>query len=100
MNLLTRQVYRKEFNGQIILGRKTAGQELFWMMWVGEDPAISRQHCVVFDRGGYLVLENLSQINMTMVDGIPLELPRYLQQGQVLGIGRSAFQITRLERIA
>ena len=99
-NLTTNEVFAKDFYGQVMLGRSTSAEELFWQMRVGNDPSISREQCVVYDRGGFLVVENVSQVNMTLLNGYQINQPMMLTQGCQLTAGRSALYISVLQRIA
>lgn len=99
-NLSTNEVFAKDFYGQVMLGRSTSEEELFWQMRVGNDPSISREQCVVYDRGGFLVVENVSQVNVTMLNGYPITQPMMLSQGCQLTAGRSSLYISALQRIS
>ena len=99
-NLTTNEIFAKDFYGQVMLGRSTSAEELFWQMRVGNDPSISREQCVVYDRGGFLVVENVSQVNMTLLNGYQITQPMMLSQGCQLTAGRSVLYISVAQRIS
>lgn len=99
-DVATGQAYAKSFCGQIILGRDIGRGELFWQMRVGTDPTISREQCVIYDQGGFLLIENVSQTNMTRLNGCPLTMPYTLYQDYQLSMGRSTFLVSRIKRVA
>lgn len=95
---LSNRIFSKDFCGQIILGRGSGEQELFWQLRVGDDPTVSREQCVIYDRGGFLVIENLSQVNVTCVNSVQITRPTLLQQGNLLTMGNSTLYLTNVQR--
>ena len=97
-NATTNRMYQKDFCGQVMLGRSTPTTEPFWQMRIGDDRTISKEQCVVYDRSGFLVIENLSQVNITMLNGCPITMPMLLQEGCQVGMGNNVFYITAIRR--
>ncbi len=97
-NATTNCLYKKDFCGQVMLGRSTPTTEPFWQMRIGEDRTISKEQCVVYDRSGFLVIENLSQVNLTMLNGYPITTPMLLQEGCQINMGNNTFYITTIRR--
>lgn len=59
-----------------------------------EDPMVSRKHLIIrLTSEGYIV-ENLSTINPTSVNGNPLTDPITLQEGDVVQVGSTLFRFT------
>ena len=97
-NATTNRLFKKDFCGQVMLGRSTPTTEPFWQMRIGEDRTISKEQCVVYDRSGFLVSENLSQVNITMLNGYPITTPMILQEGCQVSMGNNVFYITTIRR--
>ena len=49
---------------------------------------ISRKHCVLFDKGEELYLNDEGSLNGTQFNGIPVKEPVRLQLGNVFNVGR------------
>ncbi len=99
-NRTNNQMYAKDFCGQVMLGRSIPASEPFWQMRIGDDRTISREQCVIYDRSGFLVIENISQINITMLNGYPVTMPMLIQEGCQLSMGSNYFIITNIQRVA
>ena len=99
-NQATNRLYRKRFTSQVMLGRFLPGTELFWQMRLDDDPTISREHCVIYDRGGFLIIENISTINPTRIDGKQIMTPILFQQGNMLTMGNSSYYVSSIRRMA
>jgi ribosomal protein L40E len=68
-------------DGETLVGRALDCRVRF------NDPAVSRHHLRLIQRGDSLVVENLSNTNGTLVNGSPLTSPRELREGDVLRVG-------------
>lgn len=99
-NATTNRMYSKDFCGQVMLGRSTPTTEPFWQMRIGDDKTISKEQCVVYDRSGFLVVENVSQINVTLLNGYPVTMPMLIQEGCQLNMGSNVFYISKIRRVA
>lgn len=97
-NATLNRMYTKDFCGQIMLGRSTPTTEPFWQMRIGDDKTISKEQCVVYDRSGFLVVENVSQVNVTLLNGYPVTMPMLLQEGCQLSMGNNIFYVTKVKR--
>jgi predicted component of type VI protein secretion system len=64
-----------------------------------DDPTVSRRHARFGVAGGELFAEDLSSLNGTFVDGLPITPFQAVQvaSGQVLDIGRVTLRVARLE---
>ncbi len=67
--------------GSLFVGRSDICEVVF------DDPGMSRQHFVLEEKGEGLLLTNLSQSGGTMVNGVPVQNPRPLQEGDVVEAG-------------
>jgi len=99
-NQSTNRLYRKRFTSQIMIGRFLPGTELFWQMRLEDDPTISREQCVIYDRGGFLIIENISTINPTLMDGKQIMTPVLFQQGSIITMGNSSYYVSSVRRVA
>jgi len=62
---------------------------------LGEDPEISRRHARVSRAGdGQLTIEDLGSANGTFVNGERIDLPRELDVGDVIKVGKTLLQVT------
>ena len=62
-----------------------------------EDAKLSRQHFVIETKDGIFILQNLSQTNGTMLNGIRINQPRKLQPGDKIFAGQTEFSILNLQ---
>lgn len=99
-NATTNRMYSKDFCGQVMIGRSTPTTEPFWQMRIGDDKTISKEQCVVYDRSGFLVVENVSQVNITLLNGYPVTMPMLLQEGCQLSMGNNICYISKIQRVA
>ncbi|MCD8069693.1 MAG: FHA domain-containing protein [Lachnospiraceae bacterium] len=90
----------KNFRGSVVLGRTQTQAETPDRCYVGRKQTISRRQCLIRESGSYLVVENLSQVNMTLHNNRYLEKPYYLSRGDHLNMGGSDYVVTRLDYIA
>ena len=97
-NATTNRLFKKDFCGQVMLGRSTPTTEPFWQMRIGDDRTISKEQCVIYDRSGFLVAENVSQVNITMLNGYPITVPMLLQEGCQLNMGNNVLYVTTIKR--
>lgn len=89
----------KDFCGQVMLGRGGDGMDSFWRMSLGAYPTISREQCIVYDRGGFLMVENVSSVNVTRINGYPLTRPYMLTKGCQLNAGGVEFYLAEVYRV-
>lgn len=89
----------KDFCGQVMLGRSSGNADSFWRMPLGAYPTISREQCIIYDRGGFLMVENVSSVNVTGINGYPLTKPFMLTKGCQLSAGGVDFYVAEVYRI-
>ena len=61
-----------------------------------EDAKLSRQHFVIEAKDGIFTIQNLSQTNGTMLNGIKINQPRKLQPGDKIFAGQTEFGVLKL----
>ena len=89
----------KSFQGRLILGRTVSAQEPLRLLFVGGDQTISRSQCEFVERKGSLVVHNLSGVNMTWHNGVPLNETHQLNCGDRLDMGGNHYVLERLDRV-
>ncbi len=62
-----------------------------------DDPKLSRQHFAIEARDSFFTVTNLSQTNGTLVNGIRMNQPRRLQEGDKIFAGQTEINIRKLE---
>ncbi len=90
---LTKQdgaAYQEKIDTTLMVGRGKADNQLT----LEGDNAISRQQFMLKQVYNELEIENKSITNPTMVNGIRLDSPQILQQGDCIQVGRSSYIIT------
>lgn len=80
--------YRLEFHGEATLGRGR-GCELA----IPDDSEISTRHCALINKHGALFVRDLDSTNGTSVNGVPIAADYPLQEGDVLGLGRTELRV-------
>lgn len=78
-----------ELEEQLILGRNSRKSQLSFT----QDLALSGAHCVLRYEEGGLVLEDMGSTNGTYLNGIPVEAPIKVQQGDILLAGSQQLRI-------
>lgn len=88
-----------EFRGSIVLGRGN----LFALNGTGDSPehdiTVSRQHIMLYEQDGMLLVWNLSAVNPADLNGHRLNRPQCLTPGDRLKLGHSVFLATRVEYV-
>lgn len=82
-----------QFQGSMVIGRN----ELFPIGQQEQDITVSRQHCMLYEQQGLLLVWNLSAVNPANLNGYRLNAPQLLRTGDRLKMGSSVFLITRIE---
>ena len=63
------------------------------------DPTVSREHCLLYEQDGMLMVWNMSAVNPAVINGYRLNTPAQLLAGDRLELGNSVYLVTRVERI-
>lgn len=80
--------HRLEFQGEATLGRGR-GCDLA----ISDDSEISTRHCALIKKHGGLFVRDLDSTNGTSVNGVPIAADYPLQDGDVLGLGRTELRV-------
>lgn len=91
------QKYSKQFNGHLMMGRDTAAPETENFLPLGEKQTISRRQCEIAETPNGMMIQNLSQVNMTMHNGEPLQIPHNFGSGDYLDIGGIRYYVMGLQ---
>lgn len=97
LDVTTGQYRQKDFYTALVLGRGN-GSEPEGVVFLTQDYTVSRRQCSLTAVGDTVWAENLSQVNETVLNGVPLAVPRELHRGDSLCMGRREYQVTLLER--
>ena len=85
-----------QFTNVCVLGRLTLRQNAVGTIPPLMDRTISREHCMLIDQDGLLMVWNMSAVNPTRLNGYPLNEPGTIIPGDRIELGDSAFLITRV----
>lgn len=88
------------FYGALSLGRGQAGRYYGNIFAVGTAETISREHCVLYEQGGVLLIWNLSKVNPTLLNGRYLDQPEVLNVGDRIAMGGYVYLITDISYTA
>lgn len=86
----------KVFYGSLIIGRYLPITEGTGRLFIRDLQTISRNQCLVTAYNGFLWVENLSKVNITKQNGIPVEEPQLLRVGDLLSFGGHDFLVVQL----
>ena len=94
-----RQGYQVEFQfaNTCILGRLSLFENA--SVPVQMDPTISREHCMLYEQDGALLVWNMSEVNPAAINGHRLNQPMQLICGDRIELGNSVYLVTRVERM-
>lgn len=85
------------FTNTCVLGRTTLFDYVTGGRWPEMDPTISREHCMLYEQNGMILVWNMSAINPASLNGHRLNQPIQLVPGDRLELGNSVFLVTRVE---
>ena len=90
----------KRFQRELTLGRFMGTGEQAHMLYLDENNTISKRQAkaVVYDAG--VVLENLSTVNITRLNGKKLLSPDWIRYRDNLEIGDETYIVTAVSRVA
>lgn len=93
-NLDTGKRIWKEFNGRVYLGRTRKESPKKDEMYIGTSHTISRRQCDVVKTGQGMVIRNISQVNITRLNGRPLHYPQMLKYGDRIEVGSRRYIVS------
>lgn len=87
---LDRPSHRVEvtLNGEVLVGRDASVCQV-----VLTEPSVARRQCRIFQQGSWIMISNLSQSNITKVDGQAVTEDRELPSGSTLRMGRLRMRV-------
>ena len=86
-----------EFQGNTVLGRANLFPTGGYANASEQDITVSRQHCMLYEQDGLLLIWNLSAVNPADLNGHRINAPQYLNLGDRLKLGHSVFLVTAIE---
>ena len=75
-------------NGEVLIGRDASVCQI-----VLTEPSVARKQCRVFRQSGWVMISNLSQSNITKLDGETVTEDRELSSGSILQMGRLRMRV-------
>ena len=91
---------QKWFVGRLIIGRRIDQAEPAGLMYLESDPTISRNQMRLTDTSEGMIIENMSQVNITKLNGRFLDRPALLHIGDFIGTGRCQYLVADLKKTA
>ena len=80
--------YKLDISSEAIIGRKAECE-----VAIPSDTEISTRHCALLHNGRSIFLHDLGSTNGTRVNGVPITSDYRLQEGDIIGIGRTELRI-------
>jgi hypothetical protein len=96
----TGRIIHKVFQGELLLGRQMEHAEPTGWLYFSKDPTVSRRQCRMTNTNQGLYIENLSSVNTTRVNGMPLRGYRSLYMGDYIPVGKHNYWVSKLRRVA
>lgn len=87
-----RQVSR-DFRDELIVGRQMPAPMESGRLYLSMDATVSRAQFCLFATENGIMIENLSNINVTRKNGYPLWQPVLLEEGDILEMGRMRYMV-------
>lgn len=86
-------LYRKKFRDALWIGRAEEKEAGRVSLVLGEDLRISKRHCVIYEREGWLYLEDLGSRNHTYLNGRCVTEPIRVCSGDIIKIGATKLKM-------
>ena len=86
-----------QFQNNTVIGRNELFPDSVILNGTNIDITVSRQHCMLYEQDGVLLIWNLSAVNPADLNGYRLNAPMVLRTGDRLKMGNSVFLVTRME---
>lgn len=91
---------QKTFRGRLLLGRRSPEQENTGRLYLGSEITISRNQFRITGLSDGIVIENMSKVNMTYLNGYPVSKPMLLRKGDQINAGGHNYLVSGLEMVA
>ena len=92
-NLKTGERIYKDFAGRMWIGRTYPAQGEPVKLAVSGDQKVSRNHCMIWESGGMLCLQDMNSSNHTYLNGNIVTDAVYLQNGDIIRVGSTQFRV-------
>lgn len=92
-NRKTGEYYECCFSDRVVIGRGSANY-IDNMLIIPTDKSISGLHCRISVASGIVFAEDLNSANHTYLNGVQITHPSVIDNGDVLKLGRSSFNVT------
>ncbi len=91
---------QKTFRGRLVLGRRVSEDENTGRLYLGAEITISRNQFRITGLPDGIVIENMSKVNMTYLNGYPVTKPMLLRKGDQINAGGHQYLVSGLEMVA
>ena len=92
-DMKTGQIHRYQFLDRFYIGRVAFQEMNVPQMVLSQDPQVSKQHCMIYERDGYLCIQDLGSKNHTYLNKKIIQTASYLYTGDILKVGHSSFRV-------
>lgn len=93
VDMVSGKLYRKKFRDAVWIGRVEVEEPGKVCLTLEEDLRVSKRHCIIYDRDGYLYLEDLRSRNYTYVNGCHITKPAKIHNGDIIKVGATKLKI-------
>ena len=90
----------KTFRNRIVVGRRMDFVEPVGVMYLENEPTISRNQLRLTETVDGMIVENLSGVNVTRLNGMPLRRPAILRSGDFITTGSKSYVVAGMIRSA
>ena len=98
-NILRGNRLELRFENYCIVGRSSIAATNGGMYPPELDQTVSREHCMLYEQDGMLLIWNLSAVNPTVLNGYRINTPQRIVPGDRIELGNSVFLVTSVERL-
>ncbi len=92
-DMKTGEIHRYHFVNRFYIGRVAFKEMNIPQMVLSKDPQVSKQHCMIYEKDGYLCVRDLGSKNHTYVNKKKIQPASYLYTGDILKVGHSTFRV-------
>lgn len=95
----SRRQYRAEIFDEVTIGRIIPGYSNINDISVSLSNNVSRRHCRLFERSGFIFLENLSQVSYTNLNGKKIHTPEIINVGDLISLGDVQLRVICIQNL-
>lgn len=96
-NCITRDSYRAELIGSVVIGRMVMGHPECNTIPVTDSMTVSRRHCRLYETNRKVYLQNLSKSGATRLNGKIIHHTMRIHTGDYIGIGEVQLRVTCID---